>query len=150
MFCITTLQNSDQNIESDFDDLLDKYLDYNDSEHICGYDTINTSIYLVDIEEYKVIEIINFFKNKKLLVKVVVVENIIEFILSDQKYIDLYNDDRNNIILNKYIIKNTSVDDVLERLNEVKLNNLLPIELNILNGDDIVINNNQYNIVETF
>jgi hypothetical protein len=151
MYCVTTLQSTDQNIEREFNDLLDKLLDYNDSERICGYDFNNTSIYLMDIDDYKVIEIVNFLNSKVLLIKVAIVDNIIEFILSEQKYTNLYIDDRNNTILNKYIKKNTSVDDVLERLSVVKLNNLLPIELSILNGnDDNVITNKQFDIVEKF
>ena len=92
---------------------------------------------LIYLDEWKVFQIIEFFKNYDLLVSYEIVSNPAKFICSRPEFYDAYKEERNKRILDNYILGNMSVDDVLERIYENKSVpgfTLLPVEMEILTG----------------
>lgn len=123
-------------IKSGFDHLEDEFimessLNIDDSDFIAACDVGEESIYFTYIDYFKISKMLSFFRKHKILINYQVIDNVIDFITSDKKYSDLYSDNRNKTILDKYIINNVTIDNVLDRM--IDKCQLLPIELDILN-----------------
>lgn len=127
LYCLITKQNGYEYLELSFVEILST-IDFQDGDFIIGHDVNDESIYFTYIEESKTIEIINFFKKNNILVLCQHVKNVINFIQSDKKYMDVY--ENNKLSMNNYIIKNVNSDDILDRMMN---NTLLQIEFDILN-----------------
>lgn len=136
MFCIVTKSGFDY-LEDEFFSYMSKFLKPNDSGYIAGGDVSGETIYFTCIDEYKVSKMIKFFKTNDIFIKCEEVSNIVEFLNSDKKYLEIYNDERNKIILNNFIVKNVSIDNILDRM--IGRFMLLSIELDILNKKEYAI-----------
>lgn len=134
LYCITVKSGQEHLDESFTIDCL-SYLDSDDGNYIAGFDINDESIYFVFIDEWKVEKMINFFKENNILIKFEKVSNIINFINSDKKYLEVYSEEHNRVVLNNYIKYHITVDNVLDRMyqnKDVKGFSLFPVEMEIL------------------
>jgi hypothetical protein len=127
LYCLITKQNGYEYLELSFVEIL-ATINFDDSDFIIGHDVNDESIYFTYIEESKAIEIINFFKRNNILVSCQCVKNVIDFIQSDKKYMDVYENNKQTV--DNFIIENVNSDDVLDRMINYPL---LQVELDILN-----------------
>ena len=137
LYYITVKNKQDFQLEETFIQDCMNYLEEKDGDLISGFDVEDESIYFTFIDEWKIFKMINFFRKNGVLVKFEKISNIIDFINSDKRYLTVYSEERNRLILNKYIRINVTSDDVLERLYDnkgVTDFSLFPIEQEILSS----------------
>ena len=137
LYCIITTSGN-EHLDDAFTAEIRLYLDPDDYYCCAGYDVGNESIYFIYIDQWKVFQIIDFFKRNNILLHYQVVQNVIDFIDSDKKFLEVYSDEHNKTVVNNYIMNSVSVDDVLDRINDNRNNkefSLLPIERSILGFD---------------
>ena len=128
LYCLVTKQNGYEYLELSFVEILATII-FEDNDFIVGYDVNDESIYFTYINKSKTIEIINFFKKNNILFSYEIINDVVDFIQSDEKYITVYENNKSSI--DDFIIENMTSDDVLDRM--VKKYPLLQIELDILN-----------------
>lgn len=134
LYCIT-VKSGQEHLESEFEKDCLSYMEEFDGEYIAGFDVDDESIYFTFMDEWKIEKMVDFFKRNKILIEVEKVSNIIKFINSDKKYLKVYSEERNRVIMNHYITIHITIDSILERLFENKEKDdffLLPIEKEIL------------------
>jgi len=134
LYCIITT-NGNEHLDDAFTAEIRLYLDIGDDNCWAGYDVGNESIYFIYIDQWKVFQIIDFFKRNDILLEYQVVQNVIDFINSNNKYRELYSDEHNKTVMDNYIMNTVTIDDVLDRINDNRNNKeflLLPIERSIL------------------
>jgi hypothetical protein len=109
-----------------------------EKDAIAGFDMENGGSGLfIFLDEWKVLRILDFFRKHDLLESYEIISKPTQFISSNARYLEAYQEERNKIILDNYIRRNMSADDVLDRINENKSVpgfTLLPIEKEILSG----------------
>ena len=121
LYCLITDRDSDHLNEA-FNNEITSFLTIDDYYHMAGYDILTESILFMYIEEWKVVRIIEFCINHDILIEYQKVDNVIDFISSDEKYLEVFSDDHNKAIINYYIMETFSVDDILDRMNQNKNN----------------------------
>lgn len=125
-------------IETEFLVDLCQFVSNPEKDAIAGFDLENGGTgMLLFLDEWKVFRIVDFFEKNDLLVSFEIISNPPQFICSNPKYLEGYREERNKVILDKYMRKNMGIDDVLDRINENKSIpgfKLLPVEEEILSG----------------
>lgn len=137
LYCVVANYNLDQIytelIEEKFNTLLETYLEPSDVEHVAIFEINDKVIYLLNINKFKVLKIVEFFSRYNLLVSFEdITDKPFNFIYSN-KYLGLYDDEYNKKIIDNYILENMTIDNILDRINDIGYEKLLPIELKILN-----------------
>lgn len=134
LYCIT-VKSGQEHLESKFEKDCLSYLEENDGEQIAGFDVEDESIYFTFMDEWKIKRMIEFFRKNNILISVTKILNIIDFINSEKKYLKVYSEERNRVIMNRYITIHVTIDSILERLfknKDIEGFSLLPIEKEIL------------------
>ncbi len=117
MYClITKQQNDDVCLEIEFEKIL-SLISYNVDNYIIGCDVNNESIYFIYLDNCDILlKIINFFKEHNLLISGKRIDNIIELINSDKKYLEVYLE--GSKLIDKYICNHITTDEILDRMIE--------------------------------
>ena len=118
-------------LEDEFVEVLSKFMGPKDGDYIAGYDDGDESIYITYVDKYKIDKMVEFFQKHNALVSFQKIDNIVDFLNSEQKYLLLY--ELNNDILDNYIEHNISIDNILERICDNCMEYLLPVEVKMLN-----------------
>jgi hypothetical protein len=125
-------------LETEFLADLCQFVSNSEKDAMTGFDMEdNGTGLLLFLDEWKVNRIIDFFVKNDLLESYEIITHPTKFICSNAKYLDAYQEEHNKRVLDNYILRNMSADDVLERIHENKSVpgfNLLPIEMEILSG----------------
>ena len=131
LYCIIIKSGFDIYLDSEFTSIMSKYLNSYDGNFIAGSDVKGESIYFTYVDKYKVFKMVDFFKKHNILLKHYYIDDVINFINSDPKFLEVYSDDYNKIVLDNYIKNNITIDDILDKIIENE--KLSDIEINILN-----------------
>ena len=128
----------EKRLETEFMADLCSYVSNSEKEAVAEFDMKNKGTgLLIYLDEWKVFRILEFFRHYDLLVSYEIISNPVRFICSSPEYYKAYEEERNKRVLDTYILRNISVDDVLERIHENKFVpgfSLLPVEIEILTG----------------
>ena len=135
LFCVITATGYDEALEEAYTKDISEYLTPIDYYQIAGYDILTESIYFMFFNEWKIFRMIDFFRRNNILLNYQVVENILDFIHCEKKYLEVFSDRHNKTVMENYILNTVTVDDVLDRMNQNRKNKdffLLPIEKEVL------------------
>jgi hypothetical protein len=115
--------------DDEFITYLQTFIEEEEKEHMGGEEVGDEVIIITDLSIFKTMKMIEFFEKNNFLKSYEFVTNIVDFINSDNKYSEIYSDDRNKVILDKYINATVTVDDILDRILKNGLPSLLQVEL---------------------
>ena len=121
LYCVITTRDNDH-LDEAFSAEIKSFLIPEDYYQIAGYDTFAESIYFMYIEEWKIIRMIEFFISNDVLLEYQKVDNVLNFINGDEKYLEVYSDEHNKMVMDNFIFNTISVNEVLDRINENKNN----------------------------
>ncbi|MCX6280488.1 MAG: hypothetical protein NTU51_00820 [Bacteroidetes bacterium] len=121
LYCVITTRDNDH-LDEAFTTEIKSFLIPADYYQIAGYDTLAESIYFMYIEEWKVIRMIEFFIKNDILLEYQKVDNVLNFINADEKYLEVYSDDHNKTVMDNFIFNTISVNMVLDRIIENRNN----------------------------
>lgn len=137
LYCIIARYDLDSSlisiIEEKFNILLKNFLDSDDINKVAMFELDKEAIYLMNISKFKVSKIVEFFSKNKLLISFEEVSNKIFDIVSNERFLGFYDDDYNKKIIDNYILENMTIDNILDRINEVGYDKITQIEMKILN-----------------
>ena len=135
LYCVITASGFDEALDESYTKDIREYLTPIDYYQIAGYDVLTESIYFMFFDKWKIFRMIDFFRRNNILLKYQVVENILDFIHSEKKYLEVFSDRHNKTVMENYILDTAKIDDVLDRMNQHRNNkefSLLPIEKEVL------------------
>lgn len=128
----------EKRLETEFTADLCSYVSNSEKDAVAEFNMKNKCTgLLIYLDKWKVLRILEFFRHYDLLVSYEIISNPVRFIRSSSEYYEAYQEERNKRILDNYILRNISIDDVLERIHENKSVpgfSLLPVEIEILTG----------------
>ena len=135
LFCVITASGYEEYLEESYIKDVSEYFKPIDYYSMAGFDVDHESIYFMFFEEWKILRMIDFFKRSNILFDYQIVTNVIDFIHSEKKYLEVFSDSHNKTVMDNYILDNVKIDDVLDRMNQNRNNkefSLLPIEKEVL------------------
>jgi len=135
LYCVITESGFEEALDEAYTKDVNEYFVPKDYYSMAGFDVDMESIYFMYFDEWKIFRMIDFFKRNNILLEYHVVENVITFILSDKKYLEVFSDIHNKYVIENYILDAVSVNEVLDRMNQNRHNkefSLLPIEKEVL------------------
>ena len=135
LYCVITASGFEETLEEAYTKDVSEYFIPIDYYSMAGFDANSESIYFMFFDEWKIFRMIDFFRRTNILLEYQVVENLIDFILSDKKYMNVFSEEHNKKVIENYILETITIDDVLDRMNQNRNNkefSLLPIEKEVL------------------
>ena len=135
LFCVITTNGNEDILEESYTNDLRTYFVPIDYYSMAGFDVDKESIYFMYFDKWKILRMVDFFSRNNILLEYQVVENVIDFLYSDKKYLNVFSDEHNKYVMDNYILDTVSMDDVLDRMNQNRNNkefSLLPIEKEVL------------------
>ena len=135
LYCVITAAGYEEALEEAYTKDIREYLIPADYYSMAGFDIDKESIYFMYFDEWKILRMIEFFRRNNILLEYQVVENAINFIHSEKKYLEVYSDEHNKMVMDNFIFNAITVDDILDRMNQNRNNKdyfLLPIEKEVL------------------
>ena len=125
----------EKRLDDAFTLLLETYLDKQDRKCVAGFESGKETLFFMYIDQWKVNKIIAFFGKYDLLSRHEIVADPVRFICSSEEYLEVYNDEYNKDLLDKFILSRIDLDYILDRYNEnrnVPGFALLPVEMEFL------------------
>lgn len=135
LFCVITTNGNEDILEESYTNDLRTYFVPVDYYSMAGFDFDKESIYFMYFDKWKILRMVDFFSRNNILLEYQVVENVIDFLYSDKKYLNVFSDEHNKYVMDNYILDTVSMDDVLDRMNQNRNNkdySLLPVEKEVL------------------
>ena len=135
LYCVITDTGYEKALEKAYTKDIREYFKPKDYYSMAGFDVDHESIYFMFFDKWKILRMIDFFRRNNILLEYQVVENVINFIHSDKKYVEVFADSHNKYVMDNYILDTVSVNDVLDWINQNRNNkdfSLLPVEKEVL------------------
>lgn len=135
LYCVITASGFEEVLDEAYTKDVSEYFKPKDYYCMAGFDVGKESIYFMFFDKWKILRMIDFFRRNNILLEYQKVENVIDYIHSDKKYLEVFSDRHNKTVIENYILNTVTVDDLLDRMNQNRHNkefSLLPIEKEVL------------------
>lgn len=111
----------EKRLDDAFTFLLEAHLDKQDRECIAGFESGKETLFFMYIDQWKVNKIIAFFGKHNLLSRHEIVTDPVRFICSSEEYLEVYKNENNKDLLDKFILSRIGFDYILGRLTRIEM-----------------------------